>query len=379
MGSTYLGERMFFFGTAQVPEIRIALFGQRHSGKSTFLASYYGHQQTHAFNKKHGYGLRADAGVGNALLSRFYAMQEGAFPNPTTAFAEYKFDLLVSEVPKPSLRVTWYDYPGEWWTESPKTDEESRVRKDALAKLLSSHIGILLLDGDKYRRDSKGYVCSTLSQFRQEILRLRDECSAAGRPMTEFPEFWIIALSKADLLPDSVSARDVAKEILAHSLIPLQDVSQAIDSQSFGNQFLLLSSAKGDGGRVVDPRQYVGLQLVAPLALAPALSVEAQRRQRGGVLEPTADWLMRLGPTARHYLAQVAIRLPGSWKVIAPMLLALLSDENIKASADKLRQMASDEVKKGKFIEAAATLLFAEMQTPEADRAFHQTQKDLTS
>lgn len=366
---------MFFFGKSQVPEIRIALFGQRHSGKSTLLASYYGHQQTNAFNQKHGYTLRADAGVGNTLLSRFYAMQDGAFPDSTTIFSEYKFDLLVNDVPKPSLRITWYDYPGEWWTETPKNDEEARVRKDALSKLLGSHVGILLVDGEKYRQDPKGYVCSMLSQFRQEILRLRDDCAAAGKPMTEFPEFWILAISKADLLPESVKAKDVAKDVLANSLIPLQDIAQAMDSQAFGNQFLLLSSAKGDGGRVVDPQKYVGLQLVAPLALAPALSIEAQRRMRGLGLDPVADWVMRFGPSTRDFLARVAVRLPGPWKAIAPMLLVLLSDENIKGTADKMREIASNEVKKGKFIEAAATLLFAELQTPEADRAFHQVQK----
>ena len=369
-----------FFNTPPIPELRIALFGLRGAGKSTLLASYYGHQQTNAFNHKHGYQLRADQSTGGQLLHSFFNMTENHhFPQATNTFSEYTFDLLVNDVPKPSLRVTWYDYPGEWWTERPNTDAEARARKASLVKLLSSDIGVLLIDGDRYRRDGKSCVCSTLAQFRQEILRLRDDCAAAGRPMTDFPEHWLIAISKADLLPESISAADVAKDILANAIVPLQDVANAMDSKSFGKQFLLLSSAKGDGAKVVDAQKYVGLQLVAPLALAPALDREARRHMKGGYLGPLPDWLMRYGPNARTFLMATASKLPGKYKVAAMALLALVSDDAIEYTADKLREIANAEVKKGKTIEAATMLLTAELRTPEANRAFHQTEKVLGS
>jgi hypothetical protein len=60
-------------------------------------------------------------------------------------------------------------------------------------------------------------------------------------------------------------------------------------------------------------------------------------------------------------------------------LLMLASDEKIEQTAEKLKEWASIEAKKGKTIEAAAALLAAELKTPEAERAFHQSQRDSNS
>lgn len=40
--------------TQGIPEIRIALFGQSASGKTTLLASCFGNQQRNSFEKEHG-------------------------------------------------------------------------------------------------------------------------------------------------------------------------------------------------------------------------------------------------------------------------------------------------------------------------------------
>src|ERR1051325_2964271 len=97
----------------EVPEIRLALFGQSMSGKTTFLASYFGNQQRNSFEEAHGYRLEAeDVSDGNKLLARYYRMEEGEFPLGTEQFSEFRFGLKTNGLPTPGLGIVWYDYPG---------------------------------------------------------------------------------------------------------------------------------------------------------------------------------------------------------------------------------------------------------------------------
>ena len=135
----------------EVPEIRLAVFGASGSGKTTLLASFFGNQQRNCFEERHGYGLEAeDASDGNRLLARYYSMEKGKFPASTTVFDEYSCGLKVHELTSPSLRVVWYDYPGGWWHSTPQDADELTKRRDAFEKLLTSHVGILLVDGRRY-------------------------------------------------------------------------------------------------------------------------------------------------------------------------------------------------------------------------------------
>ncbi|MCZ7585368.1 MAG: hypothetical protein M5R36_19640 [Deltaproteobacteria bacterium] len=152
----------------EIQEIRLALFGPSASGKTTFLASYFGNQQRNSFEETHGYRLEADdVSDGNQLLSRYFKMEKGEFPLGTEQFAEYSFGFKVLGMHEAGLRVVWYDYPGGWWEKTPKDDSEKEARSIAFEKLLTSHVGILLVDGLRCQTEGLPYVRHLFDQFKK--------------------------------------------------------------------------------------------------------------------------------------------------------------------------------------------------------------------
>lgn len=105
-------------------------------------------------------------------------MEKGEFPLGTAQFFEYRFGFKVGGLPEPGLHIVWFDYPGGWWERTPKDDSEKAARRDALAKLLTSHVGILLVDGMKYVSEGLPYVRHQLDQF---ATGLPNKSRAGGR------------------------------------------------------------------------------------------------------------------------------------------------------------------------------------------------------
>ena len=63
----------------------------------------------------------------------------------------------------------------------------------------------LLVDGQRLldnAGEEERYLKSLLGSFRTGLLRLKDQLLEDGKPLVRFPRIWILALSKADLLPD---------------------------------------------------------------------------------------------------------------------------------------------------------------------------------
>lgn len=358
----------------QIPEIRLALFGPSGSGKTTFLASYFGNQQRHSFEEAHGYRLEAsDVSDGNKLLAHYYRMENGQFPLGTGQFFEYKFGFKVSGLPKPGLRVVWYDYPGGWWERTPKDESEEAARRQALAKLLTSHVGILLIDGMKYVGEGLPYVQHLLDQFRNEARRISDQFAADGAPLEVLPMQWIIAISKADLLPAKTTAEMICKDIVGGAADQLAGVAKAIHSKSFGSQYLLLSSVRGDGRHVIDAHEFIGLQLVAPVALVSILSELAEKASKGsgfGVLRAILERLSALV----DLVDKLDDFLPPKYQVLTQLLKALALKDGIDKSATYFREKQAASAKKGKALEAAAAALRAELASPAAHTAFFRNQ-----
>ena len=50
--------------------------------------------------------------------------------------------------------------------------------------------------------EEERYLKSLLGNFRNGLLSLKDDLLEDGKPLVEFPRIWVMALSKADLLPD---------------------------------------------------------------------------------------------------------------------------------------------------------------------------------
>lgn len=104
-----------------------------------------------------------------------------------------------------ALRLVWHDYPGEWFEQDVSGPEEAQRRVDTFKGLLGSDAALLLVDGQRLL-DNAGvqerYLKSLLGSFRTGLLGLKDHLLEDGKPLVKFPRIWLLALSKADLLPE---------------------------------------------------------------------------------------------------------------------------------------------------------------------------------
>jgi len=86
------------------------------------------------------------------------------------------------------------------------SDPQLAQRRVATFKsLLGSDVAFLLVDGQRLLDNVGGeerYLKSVLGSFRTGLQRLEDELLEDGKPLVRFPRIWVLALSKADLLPD---------------------------------------------------------------------------------------------------------------------------------------------------------------------------------
>lgn len=360
---------------SKVPEIRMALFGQSASGKTTLLSSYFGNQQRNSFEEIHGYRLVADdISVGNQLLARYYRMEKGEFPLGTEQFVEYEFGMKIRDLPESSLRIVWYDYPGGWWERSPKDASEAQARRAALAKLLTCHVGIILIDGMRYQTEGLPYVWQLLDQFTAEARRISDDFAADGQPLSTFPKEWILAVSKADLLPDELTAEAICKNVIAGAADQIAGVGRAVNATSFGHQFLLLSAVQGDGSRVVDAHRYVGLQLVAPVAVLSVLAELLEDADKGTIYGVPTFIMERLAALT-ELVDGLDDFLPRKYQILTKLLKALDLKSGFDKGAEYFRAKQMAAAKRGKSLEAVAATMQAEFASPEARQAFFRNQR----
>ncbi|WP_205832936.1 hypothetical protein [Azohydromonas caseinilytica] len=360
---------------AQSTDIRVALFGQSGAGKTTFLVSYFGNQQRHSFEQKHGYRLEADdVAVGNQLLSRYYKMECGQFPDGTSVSSEYKFNLKLAGLSEPGLHITWVDYPGAWWESQPKDSAEKTSRQNALSGLLGCHVGLLLVDGMQYRRHGLSYVRALLDQFKSEIRRLKDAASKVTQ-RENFPQIWLLAISKADVLSPGTTAEMIGKEITMGAADQIKGVADALDSKQFGHQYLLLSSAEADGSKVLDATKCIGFQLLAPIALESMLLdavAEARKKENGrsGLFAKVLDTLSSIV----DMVDSLDDFLPPKYQVFTKLLKAMSIKEELNKGASHFREKQAAASKRGDIIAATASAMKAELSSPMARKAYFNNQ-----
>lgn len=275
----------------KVQEQHIAVFGESGSGKTVLLSSFFGPTQEGPHSNALWDLIADDAGQGNRLYKNYLGMRDRATAPLPTRFSLESFQFTVKprksaesaaiRSPFDALRLVWHDYPGEWFEESPSTEEESTRRLDGFKTLLRSDVALLLVDGQKvlsHRDEEERYLKSLLTNFRQGLLRLKDDLLADGGPLAEFPRIWMFALTKADLLPDwdayrfrdlMVRAAGEHIEALHKTIAELVDTPAAL---SVGEDFMVLSSAKfelqKDKPQVasIDVSKRFGLELILPIA-----------------------------------------------------------------------------------------------------------------
>lgn len=327
----------------------IAVFGEEGSGKTVLLSSFYGGtQEAHFDNESLFYVVADDPGQGDRLEGNYVGMKRSAQLPMTTHFAaeSYSFSMKFKERdpevaktrPFEDLCLVWHDYPGYWFTQEVK-DEEATRRLEGFRSLLGSDVSLLLVDGQKLLDHSgaeEKYLKVLFTNVKTTLLRLKGDLLREGKLVT-FPRIWILALSKADLLPemDVTEFKELLKEKVAGEIDQLRKVLaefvQGPEAMSVFEDFLLLSSAKF-GETKIDVTKRVGLDLILPLAA--------------------------MLPLDRHVRwAQSESKLPLSVKKalldgVGPLALVLLG-----AAAKWLAKLAEGENKKARFVGPIAVIL----------------------
>lgn len=365
-------------------EQHIAVFGESGSGKTVLVSSFYGATQEPHYLKNSLFNVVADdIGQGSRLHRNYLGMRDSALaPQPTRFNAtSYSFSIKLKNDPKvvrsrpfDALRVVWHDYPGEWFEQAVSGSEAQR-RIDTFRALLGSDVALLLVDGQRLVDNSgeeERYLKSLLANFRNGLLSLRDQLLEEGKPLVEFPRIWVMALSKSDLLPDLdvYKFRDLliakAGEDIDELRYVLAGLVEASDALSVGEDFLLLSSAKFEAGKI-EVTERVGVNMILPLAAMLPFERHARWAQRKQIPGKVAESLLRgVGPLA-DVLAGRKVKLPGPLgqvlKIVGPGLKVAT-----EVAGDKLKEINAEALTKHDYLKATLTRFQMDLDKGEEEQ-----------
>lgn len=295
----------------RVREQHIAVFGGSGSGKTVLVSSFYGAAQEQSFSRESLFHVIADdTSQGTRLHQNYLSMKNQAKAPETTHFAAtpYSFTIKLkdpgdakaaSRRPFDALQLVWHDYPGEWFEEEPSGETETVRRLQTFRALLRSDVALILVDGQKlldHAGEEEKYLKSLFWGLRDGILRLKDDLLDDGELLVEFPRIWIIALSKADRHPDldAHGFRDLVVEKAGGDVTALHEVLRGMvqfpDALSMSEDFMLLSSAKFEPGKI-ELTERIGLNLILPIASLLPLERLVQWSERFDI---PRKWLDRL-------------------------------------------------------------------------------------
>jgi hypothetical protein len=382
----------------------IAVFGESGSGKTVLLSSFYGATQEPAFISENSYRVLADDTTqGNRLKRNYLRMRNEAEAPEITKFRAdpYSFTIKPKESGDPNaakiaksrsfsaLRLIWHDYPGEWFTEEPGTKSEAARRVETFRKLLNSDVAVVLVDGQRlvdYSGDEERYLKSLFWGIREGLEKLRDDILVDGNPLARFPRIWVVALSKADLHP-GLAAHDFEDLIIQKAAGDLAALNETVksfvqvpDALSLGEDFMLLSSASFEPGRI-EVTKRVGLDLVLPVATMLPLERVAQWADKfdvplkmlGGLVARADEFAQVLTVTVAPFLAKVVAKVPKVGPILASFTVPTLTFA-VKLGTEKLEQLHGQAMADKDYLAATITQFRIDLKRGVMDRVLVKSQ-----
>lgn len=386
-------------------EQHIAVFGESGSGKTVLLSSFYGGTQDPAYIRDHELNVVAeDTGQGHRLLQNYYRMRSSAEVPGANRFkaTSYAFSVKLKKgtaskekAPFNALRLVWHDYPGEWFEQEPSSAAEAGRRVETFHSLLTSDIALLLVDGQKLR-DNAGeeerYLQALFSTFNTGLLNLRDDLLEDGAPLVRFPRIWVMALSKADLLP-GMTAQGLSELLIekagGHMAELRRTISMMVQGDaalSVGEDFLVLSSAKFTPGKI-DVSDRIGVDLLLPLAAAMPFERHVRWSARKQIPVKVAQQILAnsrsivsalavLGPVAK-LLSAGSSKLPGPAAKVFSLGAALLAGNSLEKFTDlvgeKLEQANAEAREKNHRITAVLTGFLLALERAEEEQVLKRS------
>lgn len=375
----------------------IAVFGESGSGKTVLVSSFYGATQEPEFLQRSLYRVVSDdAGQGNLLHKNYLGMRDEAIVPEATRFAatSYSFSVKLKDDidakaqktrPFDAFRLVWHDYPGEWFEQDVSGPEEATRRVETFRSLLGSDVALFLVDGQKlldHQGEEERYLRSLFANFRNGLLSLKNSLLPNSKPLVDFPRIWVIALSKADLLPhlDVFGFRDLiigkAGGDVSELRAVLAEFVQVSDALSVGEDFLLLSSAKFEPGNI-EVQERIGLELILPLAAVLPLERHVRWAKTKQIPGQVAAALMGAGALGIGAIATVLLnkrKLPGPLAIVQGIASVVLTNEALdqaaKLTGDKLKEVNAKALAKRNHLTAVLTRFKIDLEHAEAKRVF---------
>ena len=259
---------------------------------------------------------------------------------------------------------------------------------DTFRSLLSSDIAFFLVDA-QLLIDNAGaeerYLKSVFSNFSTGLFTLKDEILSEGKKLEEFPRIWVIALSKADLLPemDVSRFRDLVIEKAGSEVIQLRDtLSEFVEDSealALGEDFMLLSGAKFEVD-TIDVKENIGADLILPLAAILPLERHARWHQAGLLRLRAVERLLSIGTLGAGAVAAalLGIRLRfGRLALLQGLIATDMSPERIEEAAnlagEKLRARHAEALEQHNYLTATLTGFKIALEQAEDDRILHRS------